>query len=327
VIAPMARRSESTLAEVGEIEILERITTGRRLPPDVVVGPGDDCALIRLGGRSWIWTTDCQIENTHFDRRWMTPRQIGRKAYLVNASDIAAMGGSPRFALVSLAAPAELPARDLAAVQRGIVAAAEEDGAAVVGGNLARAPGLEVTVSLLGAAPRRAVLRSGGRPGDALYVTGSLGEAALGLRLLGENPDSSRRAADRFRRPQPRLRAGAILAERGLASAMIDLSDGLSQDLGRLCRASRVGARIDLGSLPVTAAVRRAGVALALSGGEDYELLCAVPVRKEKLLSRLSGDFGCAMTRIGELTRARDGIVVIGDDASPLPGGFSHFSS
>lgn len=323
----MARRLPSTLADIGEIEVLDRITAGRRLPRDVVVGPGDDCAVLRIGGRSWIWTTDCQIEGTHFDRRWMTPRQIGRKAYLVNASDIAAMGGRPRYALVSLAAPSELLARDLADVQRGIVAAAEQDGAVVVGGNLARAPGLEVSLSLLGTAPRRAVLRSGGRPGDALYVTGSLGEAALGLRRLGENPGARGRAVSRFRRPQPRLRAGAILAERGLASAMIDLSDGLSQDLGRLCRASGVGARIELEALPMTGAVRRAGVALALSGGEDYELLCAVPVRKEKLLSRLSRNFGCAMTRIGELTGAGEGIVVIGTDSQPLPRGFSHFSS
>ncbi len=327
------RRARRTLADVGEQQIVSQLTADEQLSAEVITGPGDDCAHLRLAGRDWIWTTDSQIEGTHFESSWMTPQQVGAKAYLVNASDIAAMGGRPRFALVSLAAPETFPARGMLAVQRGIREMAERDEVSIVGGNVARSPLLAVTVSLLGESPRHPVLRSGARAGDSIYVSGTLGDAALGLRRLRADAKATGSTVQRFRRPQPRLRAGAVLAARRVASAMIDVSDGLAVDLERLCLASDVGARIDAGLLPVSRAVARADRSLALHGGEDYELLCAVPARKEKFVAEVSADLGCSMTRIGVFCDADDGIVVAGlpDHArraarGVAKGGFSHFS-
>lgn len=321
------KRREATLSSVGELRFLSRILSRGVAAAGVDVGPGDDCAVLQLGGRAWLWTTDEQIEGTHFETAWLTPRQIGARAYLVNASDIAAMGGRPRFALVGLAAPVDYPAGALAQVQRGLVAAAARDGVAVVGGNLARAPVLQVTVSLLGEAPRRPLARSGARAGDALYVTGTLGDAALGLRLLRADASASGPAVRRFRRPQPRLAAAALLAERRIASAMIDVSDGLLRDLAHVCRASGVGAWIDPGRLPMSRAVRAADPRLALEGGEDYELLCAVPARKEKELVRVAAQMGCRMSRMGEVRSVQHGIIVhgMGRVSAGTEIGYSHF--
>ncbi len=320
----MKRRRAASLGALGENEILARIAPGVALPVDVAVGPGDDCAHLRLRGRDWVWTTDALIEGTHFERDWMTPYQLGRRAYLVNASDIAAMAGRPRFALVALSAPADLAGRDVAALQRGISAAAARDGAVIVGGNLSRGRELAVTISLLGEAPRRPPLRSGARAGDGVYVSGALGDAALGVRLLRGDARARGAAVRRFREPPWRVATAQALARTGLITAMIDLSDGLLEDLARVCRASGVGARIDAGALPVSAAVRKHGVSLALAGGEDYELLCAVPPRKQERLASLSRELGCPMTRIGVFSNAIEGVAVDGLRAE-LPHSFEHF--
>lgn len=315
------------LSEVGELGLLARIVRESSTAPDVIVGPGDDCAVLRLGGRNYLWTTDDQIEGTHFETAWMTPRQIGAKAYLVNASDIAAMGGRPKFALVGLAAPPTFSATALIEVQRGLCAAAARDGVVVIGGNVARAPGLQVAVSLLGEAPPRPLLRSGARAGDAIYVSGTLGDAALGLRQLQADRTAAGASVNRFRRPQPRLEAGAVLAREGIASAVIDVSDGLLRDLGHLCRASGVGAWIETDALPTSMAVRRASPHLALEGGEDYELLCAVPTRKEIELERILPKLGCRMTRIGVFRPSKEGILGAGIEhlSQDVEAGYSHF--
>jgi len=280
-----------------------------------------------LGGRDWLWTTDSQVEGTHFHLDWITPREIGAKAYSINASDIAAMGGQPRFVLVSLGAPANFSTRAMIAIQRGISAMAARDGAVIVGGNVVRCPHLEVTISMLGLSPEFAVSRSGARVGDRIYVSGTLGDAALGLRQLRENPRATGSAVRHFRRPVPRVRAGSVLADHRVVSAMIDLSDGLLEDLERMCGASGVGAQIDLGALPLSRAVARADRSLALTGGEDYELLCAVPARQEAVLSNLSADLECAMTRIGTICDSGGGVVTMdGVDSVALPRRrFGHF--
>lgn len=321
-------RNEATLADIGEFRLLDRLIDEGLSSPDVLIGPGDDCAILRLGGRTYLWTTDSLTEGTHFERSWMTPRQIGAKAYLVNASDIAAMGGRPRFALVSLGAPANFPGRGLVDVQRGIVEMAARDRVAIVGGNLTRSPILQVTIALLGEAPRRPVLRSGAQPGDAIYVSGTLGDAGLGLRLLRNNPRARGLPVRRFRLPSPRVGAGVMLAARRIASAMIDVSDGLLADLRHICRASRVGARVDVEALPTSRAVRRVDPWLALHGGEDYELLCAVPARQEKNLESVAADLGCQMTRIGVFCDVREGVSLIGSgsDEAVAAAGFAHFS-
>ena len=300
-----ARRTRPTLRDAGEFGLLARLLP--TLPTagvDVRLGPGDDCAVVAARG-ALLLTVDALVEGVHFRRDWLTPAALGRKAFAVNASDIAAMGGQPRWCVVQIGAPARTPAADVAAISRAVAGAAARAGAALVGGNLSRAAELSVTLALIGAAPPRPLTRAGARPGDAIYVTGALGDAALGVRLLRRERTAQGAAVRRFRAPTPRLAAGALLARRRLASAMIDVSDGLVQDLGHLCAASRVGARVELARVPCSAAVRRAGVELALHGGEDYELLFTVPPRREAALARAAGQLGCRITRIGEVTRGR----------------------
>jgi len=322
--------SATKLAQLGEFGFLARFLP--RLPRGrgVLIGAGDDCALVQMDSRRVLVTTDALVEDVHFEKQWMSPYQLGRKAYLVSASDIAAMGGRPRFAVVSAGVPPDYPSRDLDALHRGLAAAARETGAQLVGGNLSRADALFLSVALVGEAPAQPIERRGAKPGDLLFVTGRLGEAALGLRQLRRDPGARGAAVRRFREPVPRLRAGAVLAKNHIASAMIDVSDGLFQDLGHLCRASGVGARIELSSLPRSAQVRAASETLALAGGEDYELLCAVPPRRLARLQRLRPTMGCPITRIGEVTPLADGVRVVdarGASVALRQGGFDHFAA
>jgi thiamine-monophosphate kinase len=297
-----------SMADVGEFGVLSALLA--RLPqgPGTVVGPGQDCAIIRCGDRKWLFTVDALVQGTHFEPGWMSPRHIGRKSFLVNASDVAAMGGRPRFCVVSLGVPAGYPVRDLSALQSGIVAAAAEHGASVVGGNLSRARALFASIALLGEAPPRPVTRQGARAGDRLYVTGTLGDAALAVRLLRAGRAVPPPLLRKFREPAPRLDAGRRLVESGIASAMIDVSDGLVRDLGHICEESHVGAVIYAEHLPVSPAFRAAAGgddAASLHGGEDYELLCAVPARNVKRLERCRTRLGCPITWIGEITAGR----------------------
>jgi thiamine-monophosphate kinase len=324
-----ARRSAGmpTLASLGEFGLLARLLP--RLPQrrDVLLGPGDDCAVLRARGEALLFTIDALVDGVHFGRDWLSPDALGRKAFAVNASDIAAMGGRPRWCVTHIAAPPRTPAATVDAIARGVASAAAAAGASAVGGNLTRAAELSVTVALIGTAPARPLTRAGARPGDVLYVTGRLGDAALGVRQLRRSRRARSAAVARFRSPIARLQAGALLARRRLASAMIDISDGLLQDLGHLCRASRVGARVDLAALPCTAAVRRAGIELALNGGEDYELLFAVPPRRHAALRRAAAQLGCRVTRIGEIVHGVGEVEVVGTgaDVADRLAGHDHF--
>lgn len=317
------RPAGRALRDTGEFALLARLLPSLpRGGRDVRLGPGDDCAIVVPGARPLLLTVDALVEGVHFRRAWLTPAQLGRRAFAVNASDIAAMGGAPRWCVVHIGAPPRVPAADVAAVSRGLAAAARRAGATLVGGNLSRAAELSVTVALIGEAPPRPVTRAGARPGDALYVTGRLGLAGLGVRRLRRDARAADAAARRWRQPIARLAAGAALARRGLASAMIDVSDGLLQDLGHLCRASGVGAALEIARLPAGA-----DPALALRGGEDYELLFAVPPRREAALARAASSLGCPITRIGECTRARRIQVLdaTGRSVRAPGGGFDHF--
>jgi len=320
-------RKQSTLADVGEHGFLARLLPRIPSGSGVFLGPGDDTAVVAADEKQLLLTTDTLVEGVHFRRDWMSARQIGRKAYLVNASDIAAMGGRPRFAVVSVGAPPDFPVRELSEIHRGMVAAAGETGAVVVGGNLSRAGQLFLSVTLVGET-ERAVARSGGRPGDQLFVTGSLGDAALGLRSLLRSRRVGGSSVARFREPVPRLEAGSVLARGGVVSAMIDVSDGLVQDLGHICDASGVGAEIEVDRLPRSARVRAEEPALALTGGEDYELLFAVPARHRARLRRLIPRLGCPLSQIGRLLPKKQGVRVL-DEQGELIGlsgsGFDHF--
>ena len=330
----MSRRARATtIGDVGEFGFLSQLLPRMRGGSGVVVGPGQDCAVIRCGQRRYLFTVDALVQGVHFKHGWFSAHQLGRKSLLVNASDVAAMGGRPRFCVVSLAAPAEYPMRDLMALQAGIVAAASEVGAAVVGGNLTRAQELSVSIALLGEAPKRIITRRGARRGDRVYVTGTLGDAALGCRVLaGGTRKRATHAVRRFREPCPRLQAGQVLVDAGIASAMIDVSDGLVQDLGHICEESAVGALIRTSAVPLSPQYRRvlgADATLALRGGEDYELLWTVPKRHMKRLESMRARLGCPITCIGEVATG-GGVRLLGADGSDVhlnAAGYDHFRS
>ncbi len=322
------------LRDLGEVALLEEIR--RLIPPtrDVLVGVGDDAAVLKRVGAPLLLTTDALVEGVHFRRAWLSAAELGRRAFHVAASDVAAMGGRARAVLLAIAAPGAWPVAELRAVVRGVRDAAAGAGAALVGGNLAAARELSLTVSVLGDAPARPVRRSGARRGDALFVTGGLGGAAFGLRLLaGARSVTGGEAATRcWRRPVARLHAGRTLAGAGIATAMMDLSDGLLVDAARLAHASRCRLTIDADRLPLAPALRalpaRDARALALGGGEDYELLFTVPQGKIARLARLG--LGCRVTRIGATGLGRGVDVVDADGraiALPRRAGHEHFRS
>jgi thiamine-monophosphate kinase len=270
---------------------------------DVLVGPGDDAAVLASAGRPLVLTTDALREGVHFRSGWAPWPLLGRRAFRANASDLAAMGAVPRAALLALDVPPAMPVRALTAFVRGFAADARRHGAALVGGNVSRGARFGATVTLLGTLPGPAVTRDGARPGDTIFVTGRLGAAAFAVRALRAG------RAGRLPLPPVRLRAGVRLAS--LASAMLDVSDGLVQDLGHLCRASHVAARRDLALVPcVPEAVRlgRAGRLVAATGGEDYELVFTVPAANLGRLARAR--LGCAVTPIGVIERGRSVRVV-----------------
>lgn len=285
---------------------------------DVLVGIGDDAAIVANAGRL-VATTDVLVEGSDF-RKDADPRRLGRKALNVNLSDLAAMGASPLWALVALGLPRRTDPAWLDAFAEGVREAAQEYGVAVIGGDLTSSATLFAAVTALGRAPeKRALRRDGARAGDSLHVSGTLGSAAAGFLLLEAgyrlSADKTIRAPGRKRLapprsteiarlirhqidPRPALELGRVLAKEGAVSAAIDLSDGLSRDLHRLCRASGVSATLDLSRLPVDTGlkelrtlVRFDPLRLALFGGEDYGLLFTVPRRKRTLAEGLSARF------------------------------------
>ncbi len=311
----MREDSNPRLSENGIVGLV-RERFGRR-SARLEKGIGDDAAVLRLPGarEKWAVTTDMLLEDIHFRRGWQTAEQIGWRALAVNLSDLAAMGMRPRFYTVALGIPKGLGEKWIADLYRGLVSVGDRHGAILIGGDLSRsASGLHITITAVGESLHRKVLyRSGGMSGDALYVTGVLGEAAAGLRLLeqgrtrGRN-NSERHALDRHRRPQPRCAAGLWLAQSGFAGAMMDLSDGLSMDLPRLCDASATGAQICVSHLPAfheSAAWGCDPAELALHGAEDFELLFSI---RAKLVARFEAAYPRALppaSRIGRLTHQR----------------------
>jgi thiamine-monophosphate kinase len=277
-------------------------------------GIGDDCAIFRPRGAAedLLFTTDLLLENVHFRRDTHSAEDIGYKALARGLSDIAAMGGEPRFCLLSLAVPRWANRAWVDRFYRGFLRLAHRTTTPLAGGDLARSDLLACDVTVCGATPKnRALLRSGARPGDHIYVSGLLGGSALGL------AGAKGLARKRHLRPEPRLALGQFLRDQVRAHAAMDLSDGLSLDLRRMCLASGVSARIE--APPV---FHGATLAQALHGGEDYELLFTVPPRAHPL-----DDFqGLPLTRIGTITAGRAGSVLLnGKPLAPL--GFDHFQN
>jgi thiamine-monophosphate kinase len=278
-----------------------------------------------------VLTTDAMVDGVHFLIDQTTPRDLGYKAIAVNVSDIAAMGGSPRFALCALTLTDTIDAAWVVELAGGMRECCDEFALSLVGGNLSRGRELSIVVSVTGeVGPGRAVRRGGAQPGDRIVVTGSLGGAAAGLRVSSQRSWSQDEldALRRSMRPVPRVGEAAILSAHGVTS-MMDVSDGLALDLSRLCRASDVGARIEIARLPVHPA---ATVTEALGGGEDYELLATLPGvdAAEAARAELREGFGVSLSEIGAIIGAEGGgsLVAVDEDGTERPvaiEGWDHF--
>jgi thiamine-monophosphate kinase len=277
-------------------------------------GIGDDAAVIRprRADEYWLITADTLLEGVDFRREWTTPHQLGFKSIAVNLSDLAAMGAQPRFFTVSLAIPPGISERWLLEFYEGLTEPSSSKGAQLIGGDLSHSDsGIMISITALGESINRKVLyRSGGGAGDVLYVTGILGRAAAGLRLLESGGACSRsrprqQALRAHQMPEPRSEIGVWLAQCGLVRCMMDLSDGLSMDLPRMCSASGVGAEICLAGRPVFPESRLWDcnpTELALHGGEDYELLFAVPNSKSGFFEKIYPSKFPKIAKIGQLT-------------------------
>jgi thiamine-monophosphate kinase len=357
----LAKQSSANSINNSEFDLIARIkrraeeARGGAQTDGLVLGIGDDAAVFDgRGRRDSVITADLLVEDVDF-RRTSLPQDIGYKALAVSLSDIAAMGARPRWTLLSLGLPQDIYDSPFATgIYEGFLSAARRFGVTLIGGDLSRTPERIVIDSIVIGETRRgrAVLRSGARAGDQIYVTGTLGGAAAGLKLL-EHANGLRTRAARARalfglagltrrqmRPAPRVECGALLGERRLASALIDLSDGLSSDLAHLCERSGVGALVEAARIPVAPLLRRANAInsygltraltddsldLALHGGEDFELLFTVRPHIAARLPRRLG--GVRLTRIGEVRAAGEGIRISrGGSAEILrPSGFDHF--
>jgi thiamine-monophosphate kinase len=329
--------SGHTVADIGERELIARITSRLTAPSWVVVGPGDDAAVIEPEPRMLdVLTTDALVEGVHFDRRFCPPDAIGHKALAVNLSDLAAMGALPRAALLSLILPGALPASDVDGLLDGLLALAARHRVAIVGGNITRSPGpLIVDVTAIGSvAPRRILRRSGARPGDEVYVTGTVGSGAAGLQALRAGAELPSAEA-KYLRPEPRVRAGLLLSRNRAATACMDLSDGLADAIRQVAAASGVGMAIEGEALPIESEIRRwfeqrrADPAIAaLAGGDDYELLfTARPSQRGRLRAVRSHAGDLPITKIGVVTRGRDLVLRTASGDRALPAGFEHFTS
>ncbi|MFN0062871.1 MAG: thiamine-phosphate kinase [Myxococcaceae bacterium] len=299
--------------------------------PRAPFGPGDDAALLSSQRGETCVTTDSVVEGVHFTRSHFSLADIGYKALAVNLSDLAAMGARPSWFLCSLALPTAVSAREVSALAAGMAPLARAVGITLVGGNLTRAKQLSLTLTCAGEVPRgSAMRRDTARAGEKLYVTGTLGDARLGLMQLraGQRKGAAIR---RQKRPLPRLRAGQLA--RPWVSAGMDISDGLAVDLIRFCKASGVGAEIEAAALPISRALRSGlpspmeRVHCAVLGGEDYELLLAVSPKAARKFETALREAGVGVTEVGSLVR-RPHVVFHGAGGKRLhiKGGFDHFA-
>lgn len=327
---------------MGEFELLAKLR--ERLPqagPRVELGSGDDAAVTVPGGAT-ATSVDAIVDGVHFRRGESGLAAIGRKALATALSDLAAMGAEPGEAYVVLGAPADLGEEDFLALLDGLLGLAATTGITLAGGDVTRAPALTLAVTVVGhaPAPEDFVSRAGARPGDLLVLTGEVGGAAAG-RLLLEEPGLAaavpEEAADRLRarqlEPTPRLRSGQALAAAG-AAAMIDISDGLAGDAGHLAESSGVAVQIDAGALPlasgvaeIAAAAKRDPLRMAISGGEDYELLAALPAhRLIEASEAIEAAAETGLTRIGRIAEGEGAEIRLPGGASLEAEGYDHFA-
>jgi thiamine-monophosphate kinase len=325
------------LGELGEFGLIDTIRARVGAAPGVHRGIGDDAAELELpAGHRLLTSTDLLLEEVHFRFAWTSAYDLGRKAVAVNLSDIAAMGGTPRFLYVGLACPADTGVARLEAFVDGVLAETVEHGVVLVGGDTCRSPGpWVIAVTIEGTAPAGEVVgRNGARCGDAVLVSGTLGDSALALACWqrGETPASL--LAARHCRPTPRVALGRELAMAGLPTAMIDLSDGVASDLEHILQASGVGAEIRSTALPLSPIFRAQLeqqpelLELALGGGEDYELLCTVPTPRVEEALALGVRVGVPLTVIGTVAERSVGLCLRDGKGGVRPlrvRGYDHF--
>lgn len=297
------------------------------------MGIGDDCAIVRppsFAGKpaDFLITTDFTLEGIHFRRNWHSPESVGHRCLARGLSDIAAMGGDPVAAFLSLALPHDLPQAWVQRFIASLLSLGKKYGVTLAGGDTAESPsGILADIIVMGAVPKgKALLRSAARAGDRIYVSGELGGSAGAVLAMQTNPKRKLNPRDYPRHffPEPRVRLGRVLREKNLASAMIDTSDGLSTDLAHICEESGVGAELQADVIPrarVGKPARVVDLELALHGGEDYELLFTAPKGKQ-IPKRIAGT---RITQIGRITRGR-GILLKGSVARELKAqGWEHF--
>ncbi len=335
----------SNIGEFGLIHAIQKLSFQRS--PDTMIGIGDDAAVLKIAPAALLLaTTDMLIEGVHFDLSYTDFYSLGWKSAAVNLSDIAAMGGVPRFCLTSLAIPAHISVEAVKDYYQGFTALVRAHKTILVGGDTCSSKdGLVISVTVLGEAKKRtAIPRTGAKQGDRIFVTGTLGDAGAGLELLKsgvrENKrgtrDEGRKTRDvgnliqKHLRPVPRVEWGRKIALSGCASSMIDVSDGLSSDLSHLCEESGVGAVLLSDAIPLSSSLLKSADHLnkpplhyALSGGEDYELLFTVPLARMKILQALH----IPVTEIGMITTGKAMLLVnaAGRKTVLHPTGYNHF--
>jgi len=330
----------SELGEFGLIERLARMVDQAQKGPaisgrQIIIGIGDDAAAWQGDAADQLATVDGFIQDVHFTLNGISWRELGWKALAANLSDIAAMGGTAQYALIALALPNDTEVDDVTELYQGIIELANEYRVAIAGGDMSTAPLVAINITVIGRAPGQGKIltRRAAQPGDRIAVTGYLGTAAAGLEMLTKklqfDPEAEATFRKAFLHPQPRIAEGQLLVKHGVKTA-IDISDGLISDLNHILRASQAGARLEVDRIPIHPAVKanfgNKAIELALSGGEDYELLFT---GSAEIINRVTAQAACPVTVIGEIEPGQVGkIGLVGKDGRPYqPGkaGWQHF--
>ncbi len=327
----------SELGEFGLIDLLAKMVCGTQ-DKYLIIGIGDDAAAWYGDTSTQLATVDSFIQDVHFSLGMASWNELGWKALATNLSDIAAMGGVPRYALASLALPGHTEVEDVTALYQGMIELAQQFEVAIVGGDTSSAPLVAITITVLGSTKnqdKHILTRSAAKPGDKVAVTGMLGTAAAGWEMLTKqlqfNSEATASLRTAFLHPYPRINEGQLLVEQGVKTA-IDISDGLISDLNHICKASQVGARIEVDRVPIQPTVKTnfgdRALELALSGGEDYELLFTASA---EVIDKVTMAASCPITVIGEITADKVGKVTLVDsEGNPFnlrKAGWEHFAT
>ena len=328
----------SELGEFGLIDLLAKMVREQMAPSQqLIIGIGDDAAAWHGNALTQLATVDSFIQDVHFSLAITPWKELGWKALAINLSDIAAMGGVPRYALVSLALPDHTEIDDVTTLYQGMIELAQQFGVAIVGGDTSSAPLAAINITILGStrSENNILTRSAAQAGDRVAVTGYLGAATAGWEMLTQqlqfDPEATAGLKRAFLHPYPRIAEGQLLVDQGVKTA-IDISDGLISDLNHICKASQVGARIEVDRVPIEPAVKAnfgdRALELALSGGEDYELLFTA---SSEVINKIRATASCPITVIGEMVADKTGKITLVDrQGNPFrldKKGWEHFTS